>query len=129
MGRKNQFLLLALAIPSIFLGIRADVSAAPHSAAEWAGVYTHRVDTSTMVYRLIITRDSRFKLILGGCFGNSEVDHGTVAWRDGELILRPSAPVEFGFPRESERMVPVRSGTRLYLFADDPLMQFERDAA
>src|SRR6186713_853414 len=89
MGRKNQVPWLALAIPVLILGMSADVSAPPDSAAEWAGVYTYSPQSSTMVYRLVITRDGQFRLVLGGCFGSSEINRGSVAWRDGALILRP----------------------------------------
>jgi len=128
MGQKIPILLPALAFTTFCLGMRADVSAPPYSAAEWAGAYTYRPQPSTMVYHLVISPDSRFKLVLGGCFGSSEINHGTVAWRDGELILRPQRP-ERGFMGASSRMIPVRSGAQLYLFVDEPLVQFKRDDA
>jgi hypothetical protein len=129
MGRKFQVLLVTMAFPVFCLGMRADVSAPPYSAAEWAGAYTYRVQSSTMVYRLVITQDSRFKLVLGGCFGSSEINHGAVAYRDGALILRPGLPADQDSLHEPSRMIPVRSGSRLYLFAEEPFVQFKRDDA
>lgn len=116
MNKRNQLVIACVLTSAVFgLALRAD-SLSPHdrdSAAEWAGIYWYRVPNSTMDYRLIILAKSRYRLILGGCFGSSELDHGDVTYRDGILKLHPRDPVESGFI--STTLVPVRRDSGLYL--------------
>lgn len=79
---------------------------------------------STTSHTLIISREGRFTLIESGCFGSSEVNRGSVAYRGGILRLDPTLPVGAGFTSESRGMIPVRFGGRVYLVGVDRVTEF-----
>jgi hypothetical protein len=113
---RNSCLTATLAVSVALLGLslRADTDSDATAASEWAGEYWYFPVNSSMNMRLIITSGSRFSLIMGGCFGSSEIDSGRVAYRNGALLLGPRLPV----------LVPTRLGRRLYLVGADRVAEF-----
>jgi hypothetical protein len=122
--RKVLGLVLTLAV--FGLSLRAD-SRTPFEAdavAEWAGTYGYHRTNSTMSLSLVISPEGRFTAFMGGCFGNFEVNHGSVAYRDAMLLLDPKLPIERGFTWESPAMIPVRFRGRVYLVGADRASEF-----
>jgi len=118
---------LALVLTAAVFGfaLRADARTfEADSASEWAGAYWLNDGNSTMTMRLIITPESGFKLIQGGCFGSSETNHGSVTYRDGALELNPKLPVEQGFTFESKSMIPISFREKRYLVGTDRVAEF-----
>ena len=114
-------LALILAVPGFAL--RADARIRD-SASQWAGAYHLHWPSSTASYSLVISPGSRFTLTEIGCFGNSEVSHGSVAYRDGVLLLDPSPAAAEGFVSLLRTMVPVRWDGVLYLVDEDRVTNF-----
>lgn len=107
-------LTLTLAVVVCGLALRADADRLD-LASEWAGSYGYDVPNSSMSFRLVISPGSRFNMSMGGCFGRSEVTHGSVAYREGFLMFEPGPSAAAEFPLESNAFIPVRRDGRLYL--------------
>jgi hypothetical protein len=127
MSNSQILKTLALALIATVFGcaLRADASTyKSDSASEWSGDYWYQVPHSTISMQLVITRDSRFHLTDIGCFGSSEINHGSVVFRDGVLVLDPELPSEQGFGYQSKAMIPVNWKERLYLVNSNRVGEF-----
>ena len=113
-GIRRNPLTITLAAVVCGLALRADADRL-NLASEWAGSYGYVVPNSTMSFQLVISPGSRFNLSMGGCFGRSEVSHGSVAYRDGFLMFDPGPSAEPGFPLDSNAFIPIRRDGRNYL--------------
>jgi hypothetical protein len=125
--RRTSLALIALTLASAVSGLtlRSDARAPEaDSAAEWAGAYSLSPSNSTMIMDLVITADSRFRLKMVGCFGTSEVERGSVAYRDGLLYLKPGGAEHELSPLGSNVLIPVRHEGRLYLVTSDRAAAF-----
>ncbi len=122
----RKVLAVVITAAAFGLTLRADANINFHSAAEWAGAYLFHHPNSTAYLRLVITPAGRFKLILGGCFGTSEFNQGSVAYRDGTLHLDPVRPLEKGSMFESTALIPMRWDNRLYLVDVERVGEFSR---
>jgi hypothetical protein len=108
----------ALVLTSAVFGFALRADAGTHesnSVSEWAGEYWFDLPNSTMAMQLVITPDSRFTLTDIGCFGNSEINHGSVSFEDGVLLLNPRPWDQPLFGIGSNAMVPVHWRDKLYL--------------
>jgi hypothetical protein len=118
-------LALALTATVFGLALRADARTfEADSASEWAGAYWLSEPNSTMTLQLVITPESEFRLFMGGCFGSSQVNHGSVRYRDGMLQLNPKIPVGQGFTFESRTMIPINFREKRYLVGTDRVGEF-----
>jgi hypothetical protein len=118
---------LALVLTSAVFGLalRADARTfEADSASAWAGAYRLNQPNSSMTQELIITPESGFQLIEGGCFGSFPVNHGSVTYRNGVLELNPKFPVEQGSTFESGKLLPISFREKRYLVSADRVGEF-----